>query len=102
MLRENPDLQKHPMGAKAVQGVFSTLHRFNPEFAGDPLVAGTFVRNHLESADPKRIDIGTLTNLVSARKNLGDVRGKGLPQTSGSFAEGGKSLGDFLKPGKGE
>lgn len=88
MLSENPDLQKHPMGAKAVQGVFSTLHRFNPEFAGDPLVAGTFVRNHLESADPKRIDIGALTGLTGARKNLSDVKSKAMGAPSSAFSAG--------------
>lgn len=88
MLRENPDLKMHPMGAHAVQGVFSTLHKFNPEFAGDPLVAGTFVRNHLESADPKRIDIGMLTNMTAARKNLSDVKSKSFSTPSGAWNTG--------------
>lgn len=96
MLRENPDLQKHPMGAKAVQGVFSTLHRFNPEFAGDPLVAGTFVRNHLNSATGTSIDLGSLNSLVGARKNLSDVKGRGMTGPAGAFGAGQNAFG---KPG---
>ena len=88
MLRENPDLQGHPMGAKAVQGVFGTLHKFNPEFASDPLVAGTFVRNHLESADPHRIDIGMLSSMTTARKNIQDVKSKSVTAPSGAFGAG--------------
>ena len=98
MLKENPDLQSHPMGAKATQQMFSTLHKFNPEFAGDALVAGTFVRNQLDAAgaDKKQIDISTLTGLISARKNLTDIRSKRIQQLNSRIP----GVPDF-KPGAG-
>jgi hypothetical protein len=74
MLKENPDLREHT--AKDVQRVFSTLHRFNPEFSADPMVAGSFVRNNLSLAgsDQGTVDMHTLINLVGARKNLADIK----------------------------
>lgn len=74
MLRDNPDLAEMP--ASDVQRAFSTLHRFNPDFAADPTVAGSFVRrqaNFLEF-DPKQ-----LTDLVSSRKSLADTRKLPIP-----------------------
>lgn len=73
MMRENPDLADLP--ARNVQRTFSTLHRFNPEFASDPMVAGSYVRRQAQYAefDPKG-----LTDLVNSRKNIGDARR--LPQ----------------------
>ena len=69
MMKGNPELAEHD--AKQVQRAFSTLHRFNPEFSGDPNVAGAFVRKQVElnSFDPQM-----LTNLVGARKNLSDIK----------------------------
>jgi hypothetical protein len=98
MLRENQDLQEHPMGAKATQAMFSTLHKFNPEFAADPYVAGTFVRNQLDAAgaDKKQVDLSTLTGLISARKNLSDIRSKRIPQMN-NFLPG---VEDKLRYGK--
>jgi hypothetical protein len=95
MLKENPDLQNHPMGAKATQQMFSTLHKFNPEFASDPFVSGTFVRNQLDAAgaDKKQIDLSTLTGLISARKNLTDIKSKSFPSVDtgmNMFGMGGK------------
>jgi len=79
MLAENPDLRERP--AKDVQKVFSTLHRFNPEFSADPMVSGSFVRNNLALAgsDQGTVDMHTLINLVSARKNLSDIRKLPIP-----------------------
>jgi hypothetical protein len=79
MLEVNPDLRDRP--AKTVQRIFSTLHKFNPEFAGDPSVAGSFVRNNLELAgsDQGTVDMHTLINLVGARKNLSDVKKLPIP-----------------------
>jgi hypothetical protein len=74
MLSSNPDLKDKP--ARQVQSLFSTLHKFNPEFASDPLVAGSFVRNHVEMANSEQgaVDINVLNSLVSSRKNLQDSK----------------------------
>jgi hypothetical protein len=68
-------VEKNPQLANAdptmVEDAFSTLYRFNPSYAEDPLVAGTFVKNVL---DQERVDIGTISNLVGARKQITDAR----------------------------
>lgn len=43
MMDENPHLARHD--ATDVQRYFNTLHRLNPELAGDPTVAASFVNN---------------------------------------------------------
>jgi hypothetical protein len=63
MLDKNPQLANY--NAEAVQGAFNTLHRFNPEYAGDPLVAGTFVRN---AAEQERVDVQQIHGLLQARE----------------------------------
>lgn len=70
MLASNPDLKEKP--ANQVQAIFSTLHRFNPDFASDPVVSGSFVRNHVDLAGEGAGAVGldSMKNLVDARKNL--------------------------------
>jgi len=73
MLEENPDLKSKP--AKDVQKAFAVLHRFNPDFASDPTVAGAFVRRQADFPDGSYAgDIGMLKNLVDSRKNMNDSR----------------------------
>lgn len=74
MLASNPDLKEKP--AVQVQSIFSTLHRFNPDFASDPVVAGSFVRNHVDLAGEGAGAVGldSLKNLVDARKNLSESK----------------------------
>ena len=86
MVNENPSLQH--VDPNVTQKAFNTLYRFNPEYAADPMVAGTFVRN---VADQERLDIGTVNSLVQARRNLAD-RGQGpdymgMAQTMGKITE---------------
>jgi hypothetical protein len=71
MVQENPDLAE--ADPNVTQRAFDTLHKFNPEYASDPMVAGTFVRN---AVDQERIDIASVNSLVQARKNMADQRGK--------------------------
>lgn len=70
MIEENPDLRE--ADPNVTQKAFNTLHKFNPDYASDPMVAGTFVKNVV---DQERIDIGTVNSLVQARKNLADRSG---------------------------
>lgn len=71
MLAANPDLKDKP--AAQVQSIFSTLHRFNPEFSADPVVAGSFVRNHVTFAG-EGVGLDSLKSLVDARKGLNESR----------------------------
>lgn len=68
MLEARPELrEKDP---KAVQRAFDSLYRFNPDYAKDPLVAGSFVDS---VSSNERLDVGTVNTLVAARKNLSDT-----------------------------
>jgi len=91
MLEANPGLRTSGVDSKMVQRHFDTLHRFNPEYAADPMVAGTYVQNSLEMARP---NIDALNNVVNARKNIigaqaaarGDIPGKEYLKPIGGFA----------------
>jgi hypothetical protein len=48
--------------------MYSSLRRFNPAFAKDPLVAGTFLRRMSESVVPG----GVLTEALSMRDRVPD------------------------------
>ena len=49
MLEFNEDLaERHQGNPKYVNAAFSTLHRMNPSFAADPMVAGAYVRQMVE------------------------------------------------------
>lgn len=52
---------------EVAQKAFNTLYKFNPDYAKDPLVAGTFVKNVI---DQERLDIGTVNSLVKARREM--------------------------------
>jgi hypothetical protein len=69
MMDNNPDLKQHP--AKTIQMAFDTLHKFNPEYASDPLVAGTWVRN---AAGRERIDLAEVHGLVKSRSDASKAR----------------------------
>jgi hypothetical protein len=73
MLEENPALVN--ADPNVVQKAFNTIYKFNPHYAKDPLVAGTFVKNVI---DQDRMDIGTVSNLVQAHKFMNEAKsGKG-------------------------
>lgn len=72
MMQENPHLGEED--PNITEKAFNTLFRFNPQYAHDPLVAGTFVKNVI---DQERLDIGTVGNLVQARRHMADAGGKG-------------------------
>jgi len=65
MVEARPELKDRD--PKAVQRAFDSLYRFNPRYAKDPLVAGSFVDSVSSS---ERLDLGTVNALVSARKGL--------------------------------
>ena len=94
MLATNPDLKNKP--AVMVQNIFSTLHRFNPEYASDPIVSGSFVRMHADAASNDdgvgTIGLETMKSLVDAHKGMGESRRiQGIkPSDIGLGGHGGK------------
>lgn len=66
MLEANPDLTK-PSNTAKVKASFSTLHRFNPDFAKDPNVAGQYVRNSIEIPGS---ELASAKDLVKARADM--------------------------------
>jgi hypothetical protein len=68
MVEARPELKDRD--PKAVQRAFDSLYRFNPSYAKDPLVAGSFVDSISSS---ERLDLGTVNALVSARKGMEGV-----------------------------
>ncbi len=65
MLETNPGLKDE--NPELVQKGFNTLFRFNPQFAQDPLVASTFVKNIV---DQERLNLADVKALVDARKAM--------------------------------
>jgi hypothetical protein len=80
MMEANPELARYDDGE--LQAAFNTLHKFNPELAGDPLVAGTFVRR---VADADAIDHRTVGELARTRKEMGRPFGQQAAQGGASF-----------------
>jgi len=76
MLEVNPQLQRED--PTKVQRIFDSLFRFNPSYARDPLVAGTFVDSSLSDA---KMHINTVNALVDAHAKL---QGRG----PGAFSSG--------------
>jgi hypothetical protein len=72
MIEANPGLRSAGVDAKMVQRHFDTLHKFNPEYASDPMVAGTYVQSSLDYARP---NIETLNNVVRARADFQRAEG---------------------------
>lgn len=80
MLEANPDLKQLP--AKNVQKAFSVLHRLNPEFSGDPTIAGAWVKRQSTFGEDTFGDATQLKNLIDSRKSLTDLRRlPAVPQT---------------------
>ena len=65
MLEHNPDLtDHHHQDPKRFNQLYTSLHAMNPEFAKDPIVAGTYMRQMVES--PMNAG-GILANTVGSR-----------------------------------
>jgi len=65
MVDNNPELADTGADAKLVQNHFNTLYKFNPEYAKDPMVAGAYVTQSMDSARP---NLMVLNQMVGARK----------------------------------
>src|SRR6185369_11973294 len=65
MMESNPRLKNH--APEDVHKAFDSLYRFNPHYAKDPFVAGTFVN---ETVTQDRLDVNTINQLVSSKDKL--------------------------------
>lgn len=74
MIRNNPQLQEED--ARKVHQLFDTLHTFNPQYAQDPLVSGSFVSQGLQFQDMPGGILPSVNNLAQARKNLSGGGGR--------------------------
>lgn len=72
MMEANPNLAEYD--STQVQRAFNTLHRFSPEHAADPMVAGTFVAT---TVDQERMDVGTINNIIKARREMSQGKDRG-------------------------
>jgi len=91
MMSDNPALKKED--SKDVKRVFNTLFRFNPKMAGDPLVAGSFMKRTLQFKDEgiQPVDVKTLTE-VSRNMSSGKASNSIL---GNAFLGGAKELASF-------
>lgn len=71
MMESNPGLAE--LDSTMVNRAFSTLHRFNPEYASDPLIAGSWIRRNVEWA-PGEMPMDVVRDLVGARKTIREGR----------------------------
>jgi hypothetical protein len=76
MMAENPDLSD--LDAKHVQKAFSVLHKFNPDFAGDPTVAGNFVRQQA-TLENQAFDTRQLSEIIGSRAHLTNLKKLPIP-----------------------
>ena len=79
MLGANPTLRVKG-NLPFVKRHFNTLHKFNPEYASDPHVAGSYIKSNI---DLESDDIGAIHSLVQARKHIMDARR--MPQAPGGL-----------------
>lgn len=70
MLEANPELRAKG-NLPFVKRHFNTLHKFNPEYASDPHVAGSYIKGNI---DLESDDIGAIHNLVKARREIQQAR----------------------------
>lgn len=85
MLQNNPDLERED--SSKVQQAFKTLHRVNPEYAKDPLISGTFVKNTIGA---ESLHLGDVNQLVQARRAMAQ-------RPDGFFARGSDMAGTLAK-----
>jgi hypothetical protein len=69
MMKANPELEEQD--ETKVRSAYSTLHRFNPEMAGDPFVSGSFVK---QVSEYDVIPTKTVGDLISARARVDKPR----------------------------
>jgi len=88
MLAFNEDLaQQHKQNPKYINAAFSTLHRVNRQFAGDPMVAGGYIRQITASPEMAFVSAGSAAQYAPrsnaiAEAALGGVQSGIAPQST--------------------
>lgn len=80
MLEANPELRAKG-NLPFVKRHFNTLHKFNPEYASDPHVAGSYIKSNV---DLESDDIGAIHSLVKARAEIQKARQ--MPQAAAGLS----------------
>jgi hypothetical protein len=86
----NPDLKKSTNDKQRLYSCFTTLHRYAPEMAADPILAGALLKQLVE-AEPQFVP-QIVQNLITGEKNIVDTKTKGFGMQSG--------IGAILNPKK--
>lgn len=88
MMQNNPDLRERDAGH--VHMVYNSLHRMAPTMAGDPLVAGSFVRDILQLSPETgpAIPPNTVKLLAESQRSLSQARSGDLGPLSQAFVGG--------------
>lgn len=79
MLELHPSLTKGK-DRKHVQRIYNSLHHVNPGVAGDPLVAGAWVHNIIETSrqygedEPSQALLGAVRDLAGVRQSMASAR----------------------------
>ena len=94
MLAENPSLAKKP--PKETQKFFNTLHSANPELAGDPIVASSWVHTQMEQQVPGVPHAGVVEGVGQLAKIRQAMRGPGSSGRPGVFQAAGQSVGQVI------
>lgn len=86
MLEQNPDLQDfREDNPKQFNNMYNSFHRINPEFASDPIVSGTYMRQmaaHPEGAGK------VIVESLKGREGLGSPFGDALRSGSNAASKG--------------
>ena len=69
MINANPELSR--MNSREVQRHFSTLHKFNPDYASDPNVAGQYIQDSIQM---ERTPLEQVNALVKSRSDMAKAR----------------------------
>lgn len=72
IMEANPNLRKQVDDPKRLRTVYSTLHRYAPDFTADPMMGGAILKAMANL--PEGSEANFVSNLISSRKNLIDAR----------------------------
>lgn len=95
MMEANPDLQAHQQADPGgFNRMFTSLRTFAPDFTREPMVAGAYMRNAMESPEESRGMVG-----VRAMGDMKQPRQGVIPEAA--MAGFHKGLGEAIKPPRG-
>jgi len=99
MLEANPTLRGSD--ARQVNMIYNSLRRLSPTMAADPLVAGSFVRKHVELAPESgvAIDFATAKAVAETQKNIAQAKSSKTSVYEAMLGGMGKGMTGIPKPG---